>query len=71
MITIDLLGSSETLLVEVTQEAEKKNNDPKVDRLEELQLQLQIVETSSGNYEPTIRIPTKTLATIIGSNRRC
>ena len=69
MITIDLLGSSETLLVEVTQEAEKKNNDPKANRLEESQLQLQLVEVSSRNNGPSINIPAKTFATIVGRNR--
>lgn len=71
MITIDLLGSSETLLVEVTQEAEKNYNDVRVNRLEESQLQLQLVEVSSRNDVPSINIPTKTFATIVGRNSCC
>jgi len=69
MITIDLLGNSETLLVEVTQEAEKSGGDPKVNRSEESQLQLQLVETLSRNNGPSINIPAKTLAAIISRNR--
>ena len=69
MITIDLLGNSEMLLVEVTQEVEKSCKDPKINRLEEQQLQLQLLETSSRNDRPSINIPTKTLAAIISRNR--
>lgn len=70
MITIDLLGNSETLLVEVTQETEKSCSDPKVNRSEESQLQLQLVEALSRNNGPSINIPAKTLAAIISRNRR-
>jgi len=69
MITIDLLGNSETLLVEATQEVEKKPNDPKITQSEEQQLQLQLVEASSRNNRPPIDIPTKTFAAIVGRNR--